>query len=186
MFSFFWKQKCFEGGGVKRRLRETDNFSSFSTGRKSIFAAPWHPTIYRRISENVRKCRKKLENVRSGSSRSNEISLLSWRHKSVLWAGRCFQDQTLDDTPTLASQLVVGVSIQRAMIHPSNTLDFCSQAKVGSLDLPLMHNSFKLLLHQLNFPQSQMWHSFAFGGESLSVKCVILSKCCCMLLGKGT
>ena len=34
------RQKCFEGGGVKRRLRETDNFSSFSTGRKSIFAAP--------------------------------------------------------------------------------------------------------------------------------------------------
>ena len=32
--------KCFEGGRVKRRLRETDNFSSFSTGRKSIFAAP--------------------------------------------------------------------------------------------------------------------------------------------------
>ena len=34
------KQKCFEGGGVKRRLRKTDNFSSFSKGRKSIFAAP--------------------------------------------------------------------------------------------------------------------------------------------------
>ena len=77
VFSFFRKQKCFEGGGVKRRLKETDNFSSFSTGRKSIFAAPWHPTIYRRISENVRKCRKKLENVRSGSSKSNDISLLS-------------------------------------------------------------------------------------------------------------
>ena len=121
VFSFFWKQKCFEGGGVKRRLRETDNFSSFSTGRKSIFAAPWHPTIYRRISENVRKCRKKLENVRSGSSKSNEISVLSWRHNSLLWAGRCFQDQTLDDTSTLASQMVVGVPIQRAMIHPANT-----------------------------------------------------------------
>ena len=56
-------------------------------------------------------------------------------------------------TPTFASQIVVGVSIQRAMIHPELVFEICSHAKVGLLYLPLMHNSFKPMLHQLNFPQ---------------------------------
>ena len=61
----FWRWRC-----ETEAERDTDNFSSFSPGRKSIFAAPWHPTIYRGISENVRKYPKNLENVRCGKSLS--------------------------------------------------------------------------------------------------------------------
>ena len=59
-------------------------------------------------------------------------------------------------------------SLCKSNVPPSNILDFWPHAKFGSLE-PLVHNSLQLLLHQLNFHQSQTWHSVAFR-ESLCQK----------------